>query len=826
MIKSLLRTWLPLLFAFAVGWAAQVYWLGAPAKSTKAAARPHVGGASNSANSGSVYSINRANAVQGKDTEPQLVAWSANSALGKILAANRGGQRELAIAGLVNQTPIDQLGKLIDEARFCSDDSARTAVLELAYAKWAALDPAKALAFARTAASKRYDRDTVPLTQVLSVWAGHDPATALAAAQSLDLASFRQQGIRSVLQAWGESDDPQGAVAAAKSLGLGSQLNSAMSAIFTGWAEHDPAGAFAALSSIDNLNTRNNLAGTILATMADQNPKGALDLFQTLSPGAQNANPDTVNLIFSRLTMQDPRAAVEALSQVPTGVMHQRAVTCIACDWGDADPQGAMAWAGSLTNPADRNTALYNVVRHVATSDPVLAANDLKMIPDMNQRNQAMSDVLSRWVDADPAAALKWVQTNTTGNAQTMALNQVVNNIAQIDPLSALNVIQQMPDATNHNNMVFQTINSWSQSDPEAALTWAKSNLSGNDLSTATSIAVRQLINTDPAAGAQYVTSLPDSQNRSNLINQVVTSMARQDVDGALNWISNLGDVNGPTRNNAIQNVMSQLSQTDPQLAASKLATLNFDASVPNGQGAYSNVASQIANNWAQTDPAAALSWASGLDGTARQGAMTSAINSLANSDPATAWEAVMNLPANDPARGGLVLSVVNNYARQDPATAVGLLNNLSQGQYNNAVAQISTNWIWQDPYAASQWIATLPASTAKDTAVQNMLNVQGQYDLATSMQWVGAMSTPAAQTRGYTTVIQQAARKDPAAAQAAIDSANLTDAQRQQLTQIVQRTTPANGQTNIQYNNGMDNLPPGYHIEYGPNGEQRVVHD
>ncbi len=825
MIKALLRTWLPLLFAFAIGWAAQTYWLGAKPATAKNSARSAASaGISSTTGAGSPYSTKLTNLVKGKDAEPQLVPWSADSALGKILATNRGGLRDLAIAGLVNQTPVEQLGKLIDEARFCSDDSARSALLDLAYAKWAANDPAAALAFARTAASKRYDRDIGPLNQVLATWAGHDPVSALAAAQSLDLASFRQQGIRAVLQAWGESDDPQGAVAAAKALGLGSQLNAAMNAIYTGWAQHDPAGAFAALSSVDNLNTRNSLASTILTTMAEQNPKGALDLFQTLTPGAQNANPETVNYIFSRLTLQDPHAAVEALSQVPSGVMHQRAVTCIACDWADTDPQGAMAWASAITNPADRNTALYNAVRHVAGNDPVLAASELKLIPDMNQRNQAMNDVLGRWVDRDPKAALAWVQSNTTGTAQTMALNQVINNIAQIDPLSALNVIQQMPDAANHNNMVFQTINSWSQSDPAAALNWAKTNLSGNDLNSATTIALRQLINSDPAAGAQYVTTLPDGNNRSSLISQVATSMARQDADSALNWINNLPDVNGPTRNNAIQNILGQISQIDPQLAASKLASLNFDTTAGNGPGAYSSAAMQVASSWAQSDPAAALSWASGLDGNARQSAMSSAIGAIANSDPATALQMASSLPANDPSRSTLIGTAFNNYARQEPAIAVTLLDNLTPAQQNSAIVQISSNWVRQDPYAASQWIATLPTSTAKDNAVQNMLNAQGQYDLTTSLQWVATMSTPAAQTRGYTTVIQQAARKDPAAARAALSSANLTEAQRTQLTQIIDRT-PQNTNINT-YNGEANNLPQGYHIEYGPNGEQRVMRD
>ena len=53
----------------------------------------------------------------------------------------------------------------------------------MAYAKWATAAPQDALSFARTAATKRFDKDSGPLTQVLSTWAGHDPQAALAAAQ-------------------------------------------------------------------------------------------------------------------------------------------------------------------------------------------------------------------------------------------------------------------------------------------------------------------------------------------------------------------------------------------------------------------------------------------------------------------------------------------------------------------------------------------------------------------------------------------------------------------------------------------------------------------
>ncbi len=630
-MKKLLRFWLPVLLAFAAGWAVETHRVGTIGKSVKASARPRVASETAGAPKPSPFSANYAGAVKGAEADPKLEPFSPDSALAKILATTQGGQRTLAIAGLIAQTPVDKLGALINSVRFCNDDQARSQVESMAYAKWAEADPAKAMAFAKVAATQRFPNDAAALTAVLSTWAGHDPQAALAAAQSLDSSNLRRDAINQVLSTWALGDDPKAALDAAKALNLGSQLNGVLQGIYLSWAQHDPTGAFAALDQVTNINTRNNLAGNILQAMSETDPNGALKLMLTLPAGAQNAPPYPVNYIFSRLTMEDPAAAVQALGQLQGGQMRERAVTCIACDWADSDPQGAINWANNLSNPADRANALYNAVRHSSGEDPVAAANDLKMIPNVNQRNQAMNEVLDHWTDADPAAALKWAQNNTTGNAQNMAMNQIVQHVAGTDPLGALAIIQQMPPNPQNNNLTFQTIGQWSQSDPAAAMAWANSNLSGADQTTATGIAVLGLIQTDPAAGGQYVDSMTNNPQRNNLINQVATSMAHTDIDGALAWINAAPNITDATRNNAISGVLNQLVQVDPMAAAAKLASLNIDPTVPVNNSILSNMAGQIANGLAQSDPNAAIAWSENLTGPARNNALVSSVNTLAN---------------------------------------------------------------------------------------------------------------------------------------------------------------------------------------------------
>ena len=684
-IRKHLQVWLPTLLAFAAGWAVEWRWAGAETKGTKTAPRAPTTIGRPTASRASPFSANYANVVKGADAEPKQEAWDPNSALGKILSSTQRGQRTLAIAGLIAQTPVEQIGALINSIHFCNDDDARTQLETMAYAKWADADPAKALAFARLAATGSHSAETSALTAVLSTWAGHDPLAALAAAQNLDSNALRQDALRVVLANWALGDDPQGALAAAKSLNLGAQLNNVLQGIYLNWAQHDPAGAFAALDQVANVNTRNNLAGNILQAMAETDPNGALKLMLTLPPGAQNAPPYPVNYIFSRLTMEDPASAVQALNQLAGGQLRERAVTCIACDWADADPQGAINWANNLSNPADRANALYNAVRHASGQDPATAANDLKMIPNINQRNQAMNEVLDHWTDADPAAALKWAQNNTFGNAQTMALQQIVQHVGSTDPLGALAVIQQMPVTTQNNNLVFQTIGQWAQTDPNAAMTWATNNLSGTDQTTGTGIALLGLIQTDPAAGAQYVDTMANNPQRNNLVGQVAASLARTDVDAALSWINGVPDLTAAVRNSAISGALNPLIQSDPMAAAAKLAALNLDPT-PINNSILSNLSGQIAAGLAQSDPMAAVAWSENLTGAARTNALMNSVGSLTNADPTAAWNLAANLPADDPARANLLNSVVNNWGRNDPATAAGLIAYLTPAQQTAAV--------------------------------------------------------------------------------------------------------------------------------------------
>jgi hypothetical protein len=106
-------------------------------------------------------------------------------------------------------------------------------------------------------------------------------------------------------------------------------------------------------------------------------------------------------------------------------------------------------------------------------------------------------------------------------------------------------------------------------------------------------------------------------------------------------------------------------------------------------------------------------------------------------------------------------------------------------------------NWIKQDPQAASEWINSLPPSSTRDGAITQLISVEGKNDLPTAFAWAGTITSPYAQSNAYSAVLQEWAKRDPAAATAAVQSANVSDAQRANMQSVIAQSVKRGGLKN-----------------------------
>jgi hypothetical protein len=240
------------------------------------------------------------------------------------------------------------------------------------------------------------------------------------------------------------------------------------------------------------------------------------------------------------------------------------------------------------------------------------------------------------------------------------------------------------------------------------------------------------------------------------------------------------------------------MSNQDP-VAATALAA-NLSSGVTGYvMGGYSRngLLQSVASNWANQDPAAALTWADQtLNGAAYDSVTQTVLKQMGQTDPAseaaalaqisdpnvvnqsipdlaTAWAQqdvqaaltwAQSLPTtNNDVRQTALNDVLNSWTATDPAGAAAYLqqNLTSDPDFGKLAAQVATSWGNNDPQAALTWAQSLPAGAAQNTALVAAVTQLANVDPDTA--WADAERlTGNSQSQALGNVISAMANQDP----------------------------------------------------------------
>jgi hypothetical protein len=184
---------------------------------------------------------------------------------------------------------------------------------------------------------------------------------------------------------------------------------------------------------------------------------------------------------------------------------------------------------------------------------------------------------------------------------------------------------------------------------------------------------------------------------------------AKQDSDGALTWAKSLEGKDGAR---ATSGVLSELAKSDPAKAASMVSEVEEDGRAQ----AYAS----IAGEWAKQDWGATESWISGLPADQQDGALGSAIKSLAASDPTLAAQKTLAIPEGN-ARTNAMEEVSGEMAKTDASGAMSwVMDNGNEDAQKESVGDVMQAWVTQDKGAALGWINEQSEGGVRDAAVQS----------------------------------------------------------------------------------------------------------
>jgi hypothetical protein len=189
-------------------------------------------------------------------------------------------------------------------------------------------------------------------------------------------------------------------------------------------------------------------------------------------------------------------------------------VSRLAGQWISSDPQGALGWFDSLTDPKLKEQVAGAMIDNLPKDDLATSLKLLDTMPPGFFQNQALSRIGRNWAQTDQNAALDWANVQTDPEVKSEILGGVIQGMSVKDPNSAFQLVQSLPAGNSRNRIIITSLGSMAQSDPQSAIALASGIAEAHDRLMAQANVVRSWKRRDPTAANQWVnsSSLPQDE--------------------------------------------------------------------------------------------------------------------------------------------------------------------------------------------------------------------------------------------------------------------------------------------------------------------------
>jgi hypothetical protein len=137
------------------------------------------------------------------------------------------------------------------------------------------------------------------------------------------------------------------------------------------------------------------------------------------------------------------------------------------------DPEGAVVWAHSLGEPADRETALLAVASERVRENPKHALELGLELSASESRDELLERATREWAGQDPHAAVEWAKTLPESTLRQRLIGGAVLEWSQTEPREAAALaIDTLDPGRPLENLIVGIVQRWVQTEPEEASAW------------------------------------------------------------------------------------------------------------------------------------------------------------------------------------------------------------------------------------------------------------------------------------------------------------------------------------------------------------------
>ena len=495
-----------------------------------------------------------------------------------------------------------------------------------------------------------------------------------------------------------------------------STLGSAISGPRESPAEHDtghaPRTGSGALSGQIDFETLLDLAGngysahsllTLARTIEHLDTPTLLELAQELETISQNDHRawQVRNALLAGLAGADPQAALAHLESITNLAVRRQSLGIVIAEIARTDLAAALA----ILNRTEDVNDYRMIARSIAASGPPGAADALLSAAEQRSDGTGLLDyhqMYLQWARKDfPAAIARFDQLPKNGSHRSSALQAIGQTITAENLDSAMTLFHQLERHHERQAFINASVHSLALHSPEKALELLNEYGDATQRHNVLNGMFTQWFSTDPEKAKAWVESLPARDRMSALRNSAYNDNLDRD------WLAaqiETFPANHQSKNLA-DNLAQRWAESDPQAATEWLNSLPASRSNPWSR-------QNIAQRWAEKDPAAAAAYFAQRPITDGNGGRTAGLiaGALARQDPegALAWLETLDI-ANEEARVGTTAAMLDGWAQGDPEAAGTYALSLDDAdQRRDAIVSLARGWSQNDPGSARAWIDAL----------------------------------------------------------------------------------------------------------------------
>jgi hypothetical protein len=209
--------------------------------------------------------------------------------------------------------------------------------------------------------------------------------------------------------------------------------------------------------------------------------------------------------------------------------------------WASIDPQGAFAWAASSEDTGSVNNWMLGTMRGIAATSPELARDFLTQMEDNKTRSRSLKSIQPYVLQYGAEYTENWIAGISDSDMQNRASRYLANDLANLDPARAGEWSSRIADAETRRDISETVSDRWARQDLDAAKSWV-SNLPEDTRTQAAEGVARHYARQDPAEAAKWLTSLGNNPDYDKAREIIVRESYRQDPVTSLGYVSNISD--------------------------------------------------------------------------------------------------------------------------------------------------------------------------------------------------------------------------------------------------------------------------------------------